>query len=102
MNKASVQVFDSLEATGADQEHWPTIQRWLDRGDGVAVYQNMAMDHSQFGHHQFVSFGSSDAQLETDTPPERLPDIGNRINWPYRLIGIYRPSMNGRGQSDAD
>lgn len=67
-----------------------TIQRWLDRGDGAAVYQNHAMNHSKCGHTKVVSFGSPKAQIETDEPPERLPDIGGEINWMYRLIGTCK------------
>ena len=36
------------------------------------------------------SFGSPAAQLETDHPPQTLPDIGGAINWRYQLIGTYR------------
>ena len=73
-----------------DEEHHPTIRKWLDRGDGVAVYQNVAFDSGDFGHKKFVSFGSKAAQLETDDPPTRLPDIGGQINWKYQLVGTYR------------
>jgi hypothetical protein len=66
------------------------IRRWVDRGDGVAVYENHAMDSRFFGHKKFVSFGSTEAQLEVDDPPERLPDIGGQINWAYTLVGGYR------------
>ena len=71
-----------------------TVERWLERGDGVACYQNQAMDSSQLGHRKFVSYGSAAAQLETDANggklPERLPDIGNQIHWAYTLIATYR------------
>ena len=66
------------------------VQRWLDRGDGCAVYENHDLGHPGVGHKQFVSFGSTAAQLETDTPPQRLPDIGNAINWRYQLVGTVR------------
>lgn len=71
-------------------EHHATIQRWLARGDGIAVYRNAELGHRDLGHAQFVSFGSPAAQLETDTPPQRLPDIGHAINWRYQLDGVYR------------
>jgi hypothetical protein len=67
-----------------------TIGRWFERGDGVAVYENVDLGHSELGQRKYVSFGSETAQLETDDPPERLPDIGNAINWRYRLVGSYR------------
>lgn len=66
------------------------VNVWLARGDGVAVYENVALDHSELGCRQFVSFGGPDAQLEVDEPPTRLPDIGDKINWPYQLRGTYR------------
>ena len=67
-----------------------TISVWLDRGDGCAVYQNEAFDHSNFGHRKFVSYGSPAAQLEVDEPPTRLPDIGGQINWAYQLNAICK------------
>ena len=72
-----------------DQAHRETVLRWLERGDGVAVYENHDLGHSNAGHRKFVSFGSSAAQLETDDPPRRLPDIGE-INWRYQLISTCR------------
>ena len=73
-----------------DPSHHETVRRWLERGDGCAVYENHAMDSSLCGHCQYVSFGSAQAQLEEDEPPQRLPDIGNRINWAYQLVGTIR------------
>ncbi len=67
-----------------------TIERWIARGDGVAVYRNAELGHPNLGHVQIVSFGSKDAQLETDFPPTTLPDIGGSINWRYQLEGAYR------------
>jgi len=66
------------------------IEKWLERGDGVAVYRNMDLGHPEVGRVQAVSFGSPAAQLETNDPPETMPDIGGAINWRYQLIGIYR------------
>lgn len=72
-----------------DPGHWTTVNKWLERGDGIAVYRNQAMDSSNLGHRKFVSYGSRQAQLDTEEPPQRLPDIGSQINWPYQLEGIY-------------
>lgn len=72
------------------EKHHDTVLKWLDRGDGIAVYQNLALDSADMGHKQFLSFGSDEAQLEVDDPPTRLPDIGGSINWRYSLIGIHR------------
>lgn len=68
----------------------PVINRWLERGDGCAVYENHAMDGHGHGEKQFVSYGSKQCQLEVEEPPQRLPDIGGMINWKFQLIGTYR------------
>ena len=73
-----------------DPEHHALVETWFTRGDGVAVYRNEAMDSANHGHRQFVSFGSPAAQLETDDPPTRLPDIGGQINWAYQLEATVR------------
>lgn len=65
--------------------------KWLQRGDGVAVYENKAMDSSNLGHKQFCSFGSPSAQIETSEAPQRMPDIG-RPNWAYQLVASYKLS----------
>jgi hypothetical protein len=67
-----------------------TVQRWLDRADGAAVYENHDIGHPDAGMPRIVSYGSPAAQLETASPPERLPDIGGAINWRYVLVGTYR------------
>ena len=69
------------------------VNVWLARGDGVAVYQNQDMGHPALGETRLVSYGSPTAQLETDDPPVRLPDIGYAINWRYQLVGVYRGSV---------
>jgi hypothetical protein len=72
---------------------WETTRKmneWLNRGDGIAVYQNQDLGHPEIGDKQFVSFGSDAAQLEVSEPPVQLPDIGGRINWRYVLIGTYK------------
>jgi hypothetical protein len=67
------------------------FRRWFDRGDGVAVYENQDLGHPDVGQKQFASFGSAMAQLEVEIPPERLPDIGDAINWRFILVGWHRP-----------
>ena len=66
------------------------VNTWLARGDGIAIYVNQDLGHPDLGMPKMHSYGSSSAQLETDTPPERLPDIGGAINWRYMLQGTYR------------
>lgn len=65
------------------------VNAWRARGDGAAVYENHDLGHPDLGDLRIVSFGSPAALIETDTPPERLPDIGSAINWRYTLIGTY-------------
>jgi len=68
------------------------MKAWLERGDGIALYQNTCLDSSGMGRKQWVSYGSDDAQLEMGYPPQTLPDIGPTINWPYQLVGTCRGS----------
>lgn len=74
------------------------------RGDGVAIYVNQDLGHPDIGQWQVVSYGGSEAQLETHdrTYPDGvqtfthgddvltlvLPDIGGRINYRYWLEAI--------------
>lgn len=64
------------------------IERWWARGDGVAVYTNQDLSHPDAGHKKYVSYGSAAAQLESEVPPKRLPDIGGSIGWRYQLTHI--------------
>ncbi|MFH9606904.1 hypothetical protein [Streptomyces sp. NPDC017448] len=81
---------DSPEAAAWLWETLTKMNLWLERGDGIAVYENQDLSHSELGDKRFVSFGSSAAQLETDTPPKQLPDTNKSINWRYQLIGTYK------------
>lgn len=74
------------------------MQRWLGRGDGVAVYLNMALDSASVGSRKYLSFGSEKAQIEPSgcgpdgLPPERMPDIqGLEPGWRYRLEAVCLP-----------
>jgi hypothetical protein len=66
------------------------VTRWLARGDGVAIYQNAELGHPEMGDIQIVSYGSPEAMLEVEEPPQTLPDIGGKINFRYQLAGTYR------------
>lgn len=66
------------------------VNRWLARGDGVAVYQNHDLGHRDAGDIRIASYGSPDAYFEAAEPPVRLPDTSRHINWRYSLIGTYR------------
>ena len=74
-----------------DLRHHEMVEGWLSRGDGVAVYEHSAFDSALRGHRKFVSYGSDKSQLGPDhcaegRPPQRLPDIGEQINWAYQLV----------------
>lgn len=73
-----------------DEEHHALVRSWLERGDGVAVYENVALDSANAGHKQFCSYGSVKAQIEDFAPPKQMPNIGSAINWRYMLAGVCR------------
>lgn len=93
--------FLALVKNGLAPSDVEIVNRWLERGDGVAIYENHALDSAGLGDKQFVSFGSPAAQLEVDEPPAHMPDIGNKINWRYSLIGTYKgePIRNTEGSA---
>lgn len=70
------------------EENIEQINEILTRNDGIAVYENHALDSHNPGHQRFFSFGSSRAQF--NVPPDQLPDFPGEINWRYRLAGVYR------------
>ena len=87
------ELFEMMEKGGGPQQGQALVRGWLDRGDGVAAYENKALDSGQLGHVKYLSFGSERAQLEPKdcdsegNPPQRLPDIGPALNWAYQLVG---------------
>lgn len=85
--------FDDLDDVSLLADAIRKINRWLARGDGVAVYENVDLGHPFLGHKQFLSFGSDAAILEVEREedlPDRLPDTPTTINWRYYLQGTYR------------
>ncbi|MFE6739850.1 hypothetical protein [Streptomyces tubercidicus] len=86
---------DSPDATRWLWETTTKMNTWLQRGDGIAVYENQDLGHREQGDKRFVSFGSAAAHLETDAPPKQLPDTRNSINWRYVLIGTYKGAPLG-------
>ena len=69
----------------------PIVQRWLDRGDGVAVYRNHDFGATMFNCTVMMSYGSPAAQIEAAEPPEQMPDTGMfGTPWAYRLEGVAR------------
>jgi hypothetical protein len=89
VNEAEFRAYVERQYEGQAPEVMELVSRWLARGDGAAVYENQDFGHRDLGQCQIMSYGSPAAQLETADPPERLPDIGGRINWRYRLVGTY-------------
>lgn len=79
-----------LAEMGAEPSLIDRIDGWLQRGDGCAVYRNEDLGCPDLGMLQLVSFGSDAAQIPGE-PPDQMPDIGDSINWRYRLLGTYRP-----------
>lgn len=78
---------------GAEHQYADIVRvmnKWLGRGDSVAVYENQDFGHPDQGDRKFTSYGSPQAQLEGTEPPKILPNIGRDINWRYCLIGTYK------------
>lgn len=74
-----------------DESFFETINRWLDRGDGAAVYQNVDLSSLALGHCTIMSYGSSIAQIEEPEPPSRMPDIrGRQPGWRYYLLATIK------------
>ena len=79
---------------GIPKASMPIVEKWLARGDGIAVYENAELGHPGLGDRQWVSYGGPQAQIELDEPPVKMPDISGAINWRFQLVGTYR---EGRG-----
>jgi hypothetical protein len=81
----------------ADEHAWAErvvhlVNRWINRGEVVCVYENHEARHPEEGHVKIVSYGSSTAMIEREqfpVVPPHLPDIGGAINWRYVLVGVY-------------
>lgn len=70
-----------------DKSCAPIFTKFLERGDGIAMYKNQAMDSKDYGRLVCMSFGSSAAQIESTTPPEKMPDTGQfSTPWAYTLV----------------
>jgi hypothetical protein len=94
MNRAELGALLKKVAPPEDTATFPklaldTIDEWIERGDGCAIYRNEDLGHSELGHIKFVSFGGPKSQLEVPDPPKTLPDIGGEINWRYQLWDTY-------------
>lgn len=70
-----------------------SVNAWLLRGDGAAVFENADLGSTGLGHRKLVSFGKEPSAFivsSEDELPSTLPDINGAINWRYQLIGIYK------------
>lgn len=75
---------ETLAANGA------LLNKWLARGDGIAFYENKALDSRDAGHVVMMSYGSQAAQIETAEAPDKMPDTGRYSTpWAYCLVGTY-------------
>jgi hypothetical protein len=62
------------------------LGRWIQRGDGIAVYQQTGGSSLEF-----VSFGTRWAMVKFQLPPELLPArAGLPGRKDYRLVGYYK------------
>ena len=73
-------------------EQLSSINKWLVRGDHVAVYIHSDLSSPHYGHRKFASYGSSEA-LFPGEPPTGLPDMEGSINWAYGLEGVYKGAV---------
>lgn len=79
---------DDIRA-GLDRLSLDLLNQWLEDGKTVAVYENVELGHPEMGHRKYVTCGTERSQLGM-VAPERLPDIGDQINWRYMLVGTYQ------------
>jgi hypothetical protein len=60
------------------------IQRWVERGDGVAVYRCRELGRTSAPFRTTVSYGSAQSQIPTEArvPPTALP-VNVPLQWSY-------------------
>jgi hypothetical protein len=75
------------------------MNSWLERGDGLAVYENHDLGHPALGHKVYLSFGSPAAQIESDDLPQFCPvNLPHGLMaWRYVLVG----TLQGEGALDS-
>lgn len=92
IEEALTSLFSEREYPDLTEAMRNRVNRWIDRGDHVAVYENHDLGSLWLGDKRLVSFGSPAAQIEVETVeelPYRLPDIGGHLGWRYLLVGVY-------------
>jgi len=70
-------------------DHRHTLNTWLNRGDGVAIYRNLTVGPLNSNEYKFLSYGSKACMLATETPPKHLPDMHGIYNAGFELQGVY-------------
>jgi hypothetical protein len=74
---------------GLDALSLELLNQWLEDGRGVCVYENAEIGHPECGHRQYLSTATFKKAPYNGVPPETLPDFPDRINFRYRLVGVY-------------
>lgn len=101
-----LQAVTETMGTGKDaarlvEQSMTLMDRWVSRGDGVAVYENHDLSSRHLGDRQYVSYGSPAAQLEVTEPPSTMPDIGSAINWRYQLVAVHGGPVANRAIAES-
>lgn len=61
----------------------PKLEKWLEKGNRIAVYRNVDLSHPEVGRLAFMEVGKTATYKEA---PERMPDNPViPIAWRYRL-----------------
>src|SRR6056300_1562022 len=73
-------------------DNW--ARRIAERGDGIALYENHDLGHPEVGDLIALSYGSSEAMVESMELPESCPvDLGahGKMAWRYVLVAYTNP-----------
>jgi len=65
----------------------PIFERWLARGDAIAVFRNHDLGHPQVGHTLFVPLDSEE-RGQVEVGRTRAPDGNHGLGWRYLLDRI--------------
>lgn len=93
-------VVQAADKIGDDEHHTiqAALQRHLDAGKGIAVYENHDLGHPMLGHALGFTYGTPEAQFEGDVEslPPTCPDglakaITGGINYRYQLVAVVPP-----------
>lgn len=76
MERKVVKTLDEIDSEALD--------KMRERGGRWFAYQNQDLGHYELGHLQFLQCGEN---CTFKTPPDRMPDTHDKINWRYYIIG---------------